>query len=155
MTRSVVESNTGILLAISSGIPSTYDQAGYESTDQIPTWQTIGQVETVGPHGVTRQIIEFTPIDTGVISKSGGSKNYGNMDIVIGDIPADAGQVIVKTASESNAHYSVKLTYPDGAVHYIDSIVYKFEYTGGGANDISKVNAGFALTRAPVVVAAA
>lgn len=153
MPRTVVESNTGILVAISATIPATYDEAGYSSTDIVFT--PIGEVETVGPHGVTRTIIEFKPVGTGVITKMGGSKNYGNMDVTLGDVPADSGQVIVLASAEANAHYSVKVTYPDGAVHYLDVISYKFEYTGGGADDVQKVNAGFALTRAPVVVAAA
>lgn len=153
MTRSVVESNTGLLVAISAGIPSTYDQAGYESTDIVYT--PIGEVETVGPHGVERQIITFTPVATGVIAKMSGSKDYGSMDVTLGDVPADSGQAIVAAASESNAHYSVRLTYPDGAKHYLDAIAYRFQYSGGGANDVQRVNAGFALSRAPVVVAAA
>lgn len=153
MPRSVVESNTGLQIAISSVIPETFDEAGYESTDLVFT--DIGEVETVGPHGVERQIITFTPVDTGVIAKMPGSKDYGSMDVSIGNIPADAGQVIVKASSESNSHYSVKLTYPDGEVHYLDVITYRFRYTGGGANDVDKIDAGFALTRAPVVVAAA
>jgi hypothetical protein len=153
MPRTVVESNTGLAVAISAVIPSTYDQAGYESTDLVYT--AIGEVETVGPHGVERQIITFTPVYTGVIAKMPGSKDYGSMDVTIGNVPSDAGQVIVKASSEANAHYSVKLTYPDGEVHYLDVISYRFRYTGGGANDVDKIDAGFALTRAPVVVAAA
>lgn len=153
MSRTVVDANVGLAVAISAVIPSTYDQAGYESTDLVYT--TIGEIETKGPHGVERQIITFTPVYTGVIAKMPGSKDYGNMDCVVGNVPADAGQVIVKASAEANAHYSVKLTYPDGEVHYLDVISYRFRYTGGGANDVNKVDIGFALTRAPVVVAAA
>lgn len=151
--RTAVESNTGTLTAISASLPATYDEAGYSSTDVIFT--SIGEIENHGPHGVTRQIITFTPVDTGVIAKMSGSKDYGNMDLTIGNLgTSNAGQQILKAASESNLHYSVRLTYPDGEVHYIDVIVYKFEYSGGGANDVDKVMCGFALSRAPVVVAA-
>ena len=152
MARTVVESNTGQTFAISAGLPATFDEAGYE--DSGLNFTTIGEVETMGPYGVTRQIIEFTPVDTGVVTKMPGSKNYGNMEATLGNVPADAGQTIVRLASESNNHYSVRVTYPDGEVHYLDVIVSKFEYAGGGANDVERVNFGFAVTRAPVVVAA-
>lgn len=154
----VVKSNTGTLVAICAVIPDTYDQAGYESTDLVFT--EIGEIETVGAHGVERQIVTFTPVADGVIAKMSGSKDYGNMDLTIGNLPGDAGQALLKTASESNNHYSVKITYPTGsgestpAVHYLDVIVSKFSFVGGGANDVDKVNSTFAVCRAPVVIAA-
>lgn len=152
MPRTAVESNTGQTFAISPNIPLTFDEAGYEASAVVFT--TIGEVETMGPYGVTRQVIEFTPVDTGIVTKMPGSKNYGNMEATLGNVPANAGQAIVKAASESNNHYSVRVTYPDGEVHYLDVIVTSFEYAGGGANDVERVNFGFAVTRAPVVVPA-
>jgi len=148
--RTVVETISGATLAISATIPATYDQAGYEATNVVFT--AIGEVENYGNHGVNKTIVEFTPVDTSVVTKLSGSKNYGTMALTLGYLPSDAGQALLLTASESVAHYSIKLTYPDTEVHYLDVIVAKFEYQDGSVNDVQRLSVDIALTRAPVIV---
>lgn len=150
--RTVVEALAGATLAISAVLPSTYDQAGYESTDLVFT--AVGEIENYGNHGMTATITEFTPVDTAIVAKVKGSKNYGNMSLMIGNLPADGGQDIVQAASESNNHYSIKITYPDGIVHYLDVLVSKFEWQDGAVNDVQKIATDFAVCRAPIIVAA-
>lgn len=150
--RSVVASLAGAALAISATLPDTYDEAGYESTDFVFT--EVGEVENFGNHGVTAVITEFTPVKTAVVAKVKGSKNYGNMALMIGNLPSDAGQAIVKAASESNNHYSVRITYPDGIIHYLDVLVSKFENQDGAVNDVQKISCEMAVCRQPVEVAA-
>jgi hypothetical protein len=151
--RTVIEGLSGCTVAISATLPATYDAAGYGATSVVYT--AIGQVESYGDHGVTAAITEFTPVDTAVVTKVKGSKNYGNMSLTLGCLPSDAGQDIVQTASESNAHYSLKLTYPDTSVHYMDVLVSKFTDLGGDVNDVHKISAEFAICRKPVIVAQA
>jgi len=151
--RTVVGTISGATLAISASLPATYDAAGYGATSI--TYTTIGEVENFGNHGVTATITEFTPISTAVVAKMKGSKNYGTMSMTLGSIPTDAGQAIITTASESTAHYSAKLTYPDGEIHYLDVLVAKDEYQDGSVNDAMKRSVDFAICRAPVIVAAA
>jgi len=151
--RTVVQSIAGATLSISASIPATYDQAGYEASAVVFT--AIGEVENYGNHGVTANISEFVPVDTSVVTKVKGSKNYGTMALTLGSIPSDAGQAILETASESNSHYSAKLSYPDGEVHYMDVLVGKKEYQDGAVNDISRIAVDLALCRKPIVVAAA
>lgn len=151
--RTVVGTISSATLAISASLPATYDAAGYGAT--TITYTTIGEVENFGNHGITATITEFTPIASAVVAKMKGSKNYGTMALTIGSIPTDAGQVIVKAASESNAHYSAKLTYPDGEIHYMDVLVGKHEYQDGAVNDVMKLSVDLAICRAPVIVAAA
>lgn len=150
--RSVVEALAGATFAISATLPDTYDQVGYESTDFV--WSPVGDIENYGNHGVRATITEFTPVDTAVITKVKGSKNYGTMALVLGNVPADSGQAILKAASESNAHYSAKVTYADGVVHYIDVLVASFEYQDGQVNDVQKIAVEIAICRKPVEVAA-
>jgi hypothetical protein len=100
-------------------------------------------------------VVEFTPVDTATVSKAKGSKNYGNMALTIGSVPGDAGQALLLAASESTAHYSFKMTYPDGEIHYIDAIVSKFEYVDGSVNSNSMINCELAICRKPVVQVAA
>lgn len=151
--RTEVQTITGATLAISATVPSTYDSAGYTGSPQI-TWTTIGSIENFGNHGGTAQINTFTPVDTGAVQKSKGSKDYGTMSLVLGSIPSDTGQALLDTAFESTAHYSFKLSYPDGAVHYFDALVSKAEWMDGAANDNSRRAVDLAISRKPVVVAA-
>lgn len=150
--RTVVGTISTATLAISASLPATYDAAGYGATGMVYT--AIGEIENFGNHGVTATITEFTPISTAVVAKVKGSKNYGTMALMIGSIPSNAGQVIVKAASESNNHYSVKLTYPDGEIHYMDVLVAKYEFQDGAVNDVMKASVDLAICRAPVIVAA-
>lgn len=150
--RTVVGTLSGATLAISATLPATYDAAGYGAT--TISYTAIGEIENYGNHGVTATIVEFTPVDTAVVAKMKGSKNYGTMALSVGSIPSNAGQVILKTASESTAHYSGKLTYPDGEIHYMDVLVAKHEYQDGSVNDPMKLSVDLAIAKAPVIVAA-
>jgi hypothetical protein len=151
--RTVIESLAGATLAISANLPATYDAAGYGATTVVFT--LAGEVESFGDHGMTKAITEFTPIDTQVVAKVPGSKNYGNMAITLGCLPSNAGQDIIQTAAESTAHYSIKLTYQDTSIHYMDVLVSKFVDLGGSVNDVHKISAEFAICRKPVIVAQA
>ena len=153
----VVESLTGAKIYISATLPESYDAAGYQSTDMV--WTEITEVETFGNHGGTKTITPFTPIATGVIAKVGGSKDYGTMNLMLGNVAGDAGQALLRTAFEAtNTHYSIKIQYDDGAAvtdeqHYLDVLVSKFEWQDGDANSVRKIACDLTLCRAPVVVA--
>ena len=149
--RTIINSAAGTTLAISASLPATYDASGYGAT--TITYTAIGQVENFGQHGVTAAVTEFTPVDTSVVAKVKGSKNYGTMSCTLGSIPGDAGQVIMRAASESINRYSVKITYPDTSIHYMDVLVSKYEQQDGAVNDIQKISCDFAVCRAPVIVA--
>jgi hypothetical protein len=148
--RTIINSTAGATLAISASLPATYDAAGYGAT--TITYTAVGEVENFGQHGVTATVTEFTPIDTSIVTKVKGSKNYGTKSLTLGSIPGNAGQVILKAASESNNRYSVKITYPDTSIHYMDVLVSKYEQVDGAVNDIQKINCDFAICRLPVIV---
>jgi hypothetical protein len=149
--RTVIESMAGAVLSITATLPATYDSAGYEAS--VMNFTTVGEVETFGSYGVTANVAEFTPIDTSIITKVKGSKNYGNMDITMACLPSNTGQDLIEAASESKNRYSLKIVFPDTSIHYMDILVSKFEWVGGSANDVRKVNASFAICRKPVQVA--
>lgn len=151
--NTVPVSLSGATLSISATLPDTYDAAGYASTDIVYT--LIGEIENYGNHGGTATITEFTPVDTAIVAKIKGSKNYGTMSLMMAHIPTDAGQVILEAAFESTAHYSVKLTYPSGRIHYMDVLVAKNENQDGAVNDVQKYAVDLALCRKPIKVAAA
>jgi len=150
--RTVVESLAGATIGISATLPATYDVAGYDASSIVFT--NIGQVESYGNHGLAAAVTEFTPVETATVAKVKGSKNYGVMSLTMANVPSDAGQALLKTASESlsNVHYSVEVRYPDSEYHYLDVIVTKLEYVDGAVNDVHKLNVDLAICRKPVIV---
>lgn len=148
----------GATLAISANLPATYDASGYGATAVVFT--TVGKVENFGEHGLERGVSQFAPVDTGVVEKFQGQKDYGDMALVLGNVPVNAGQVIIHAANESQNHYSVKVTYPLGPgeataeIHYLDVIVTRAKYADGAVGDVRKLNCTFAICRKPVIVAA-
>lgn len=149
--HTAVESLTDTIYAISASLPATYDAAGYGATTIVYT--AIGKVQTILPYGSDRAVNKFQPI-AGAVEKIKGAPDYGDGDMIFGSVPADAGQVIVKAADASPNHYSLKITYPDGEVHYLDIIVAGFKYAGGGEGTPITVTAKIGICRAPVIVVA-
>ena len=150
-TRTSVESITGATYAICATLPATYDAAGYGLTSLIYT--TIGSVESVTNYGSKRSVTTFTPIN-GAVQKVKGAPDYGTMTITYGDVPSDAGQIITKASEVSPNHYSIKITYPDGEIHYLDVLNSSYEYEGAKAGDVKKVMATLNICMPPVIIAA-
>lgn len=137
--------------AISASLPATYDAAGYASTDI--TYTTIDKVESFPEFGLNMQVAEFLPVD-GDVEYTKHTKRYGQGPMVVGDLPADAGQVIVKAAASSYNHYSMKITYADGEVHYLDVLVTSWTLSPSSDGQQMKRTAQITLCKEPVVVAA-
>lgn len=142
---------TDTTYAICATLPATYDAAGYGATTL--TYTAIGKVQDFTPYGSKRATGKFNPI-SGAVEKYKGSADYGDGDLVCADVPADAGQVIVKAAEASQNHYTIKVTYPDGEVHYLDVLVSSWVLSGGKENTPLLRTATLGICRAPVIVAA-
>ena len=147
--RTIIESLSGAVLSISAALPTTYDASGYGAVGGL---SAVAQVENYANHGMVAAVTEFTPVDTAVVAKVKGSRNYGTMSLVIGYVPVDTGQALLKTASESNNRYTIKIVYQDTSIHYLDVLVSKFEYVDGSVNDVQKLNVDLAICRIPVIV---
>lgn len=144
-------SQTDTIYAISAALPATYDAAGYGATSMV--YSTIGDVSSAMAHGSKRTVNKFQPI-AGAVQKTKGSPDYGDGDMQMADIPADAGQVILKAAEASANHYSMKITYADGEKHYLDIIVSSWDLSGGKEGDPLIRTATIGICKAPVIVAA-
>lgn len=123
----------GTALAISAGAPATQDAAGYAAL----TWTEIGQIEKIGAIGATTNKVEFQPLK-GPKQKHKGSTDYGSLQPSLAHDDEDAGQTLLRTASEpeNNAKYSFKATYPDGAIRYWQGRVFGYPETVDGADTI-------------------
>lgn len=157
--RTDVQTLKGATLALSASRPTLgFDQAGYSDTDIV--WTVVGKVENYGNHGMTANISTFVAVEDAVVVKLKGSKDYGTMNVVLGNVPSDTGQTLLATASESQNRYSARITYPLGdgevtpEVHYLDVLVASREFNDGAVNDVRKVAVALAICKKPVEVAA-
>jgi hypothetical protein len=149
--HTAIASHSDATYAISAGLPATYDAAGYAAT--TITYTAIGKVESFPEFGSEQAINEFVPIN-GSVEYYKGVTRYGTGDMVVGDVPADAGQVIIKAAAASANHYSVKITYPDGEIHYLDVLVAGWKLSQASEGNAMKRTATLGVCKAPVIVAA-
>lgn len=125
----------GTALAISAAAPATEDAAGYAAL----THTEIGQVEKIGAIGAVFGKVEFQPLK-GPKQKHKGSVDYGSLQPSLAHDDADAGQTLLRTASESNNLYSFKVTYPDGAIRYFRGRVFGYPENTDGADTIIMAN---------------
>lgn len=149
--HTAVESFTDTVYSISDDLPATYDAAGYAATTVVFT--TIGKVKSFPEFGSERSVQEWRPI-AGAIEKSKGAPNYGGGPMVLGDLPADAGQVILKAAEASPNHYSIKAVFPDGEITYFDVLVCSWRASAAAEGAFFERTAMLQFCKAPVVVAA-
>lgn len=149
--HTAVASHTDATYAISASLPATYDAAGYGATTMV--YAAIGKVSDFIAYGSKRNVNEWVPI-SGAVEYTKGAPRYGNGDMLMGDLPADAGQIILKAAEASANHYSIKVTYADGEIHYLDGIVSAWTLSGGKEGAPMVRTATISICKAPVVVAA-
>lgn len=123
----------GTALAISAGIPATQDGTGYAAL----TFTEIGGIEKIGSIGATTNKVEFQPLK-GAKQKHKGSTDYGSLQPSMAHDKADAGQILVRTASAPTNHalYAFKATYPNGDVRYWQGRVFGYPETVDGADTI-------------------
>lgn len=151
--HTAIEPATGTTYAVSATLPATYDAAGYAAT--TITYTAIGKVQTFPEIGLNRAVGTFQPIASAV-EKFDGTPNYGGGDAMIGDVVGDAGQAILKTASEATtrAHVSIKVTRPDTAVAYLDCLVSSWQLSQAQENTPYVRKCHIEICREPVIVAA-
>jgi hypothetical protein len=130
----------GTALAITAGVPATLDAAGYAAL----TYTEVGGIDKIGAIGATTAKVEFQPLN-GAKEKHKGSTDYGSLAPTMAYDKADAGQTLLRTASDpsNNALYAFKATYPNGDVRYFRSRVFGYPETIDGADSI--------ITAAPTI----
>lgn len=135
--------------AISATLPATYNAAGYA----LLTFTTLDRVSTFPEFGAQSNTTEFVPI-TGAIEYIKGARRYGTGDILLADMPLDAGQVLLKAAEAGQLPYSLEITYPDGEIHYAEILVSSWKLSGASEGTVKTRTATVSLGRVPVEVAA-
>ena len=150
---SEVFTTLGTTLSLVAGVPETFNDAGYADL----TYAAVGEVGDLGEFGGTREVVTFTPVDTGIVAKRPGSIDYGQMSLQIARDATDAGQVALQSAldgAESGNVHSFKLLDRNGDILYYTGIVSSFTYNAGSANTMFGGSCTIDLTSKPLPVAA-
>jgi len=143
----------GTTLSVVAGAPATFDDLGYGAL----TYVAVGEVGDLGEFGGTREVVTFTPVDTGIVAKRAGSIDYGQMSLQIGRDASDVGQVALQSAldgTESGNVHSFELVDRNGDTLFYTGIVSSFTYNAGSANTIFGGSCTIDLTSKPLPVAA-
>ena len=123
-----VEKSAGTKLAISAGVPATFDNLGYSAL----AFTTVGEVADFGDIGREYELRTRKPLGVLHTKKGKGGFNDGSSDVKLALDSADAGQVLMKTASNSDAEYAFRVTLPSGNIFYFQSLVMNFKSSIGG-----------------------
>lgn len=146
---SEVYSGLGATIAISAGVPATFDGTGYAAL----TYTEIGGVDSVGTTGRKYNKVEFKPMKTGVAQKRKGTADSGAFDIKAAHDSDDAGQILLKTAANhASAKYAFKVTRQNGDVRYCQGLVMSAEIALDGADNVEMLTANVEVTASPTGV---
>ena len=140
----------------SSAAPATLDQAGYE-TDS--SYVLVGEIEDLGELGDESSAVTFAAIGDGRIRKAKGARDAGQMDLVIGVDPLDAGQDALRAAEATNFNYNFKVelplapdeTYSQG-YRYFRGLVMSQREAYGTNDNIMRMNVSIGVNTAVVYV---
>lgn len=133
----VSSTSAGTTLAISAGNPATLDGTGYAAL----TYTEVGGVEKLGVIGSTTNKIAFQPLKGG-IEKFKGSTDYGSLQPSMAYDKADAGQILLRTASAPDNHalYAFLATYPNGDKRYFRARTFGWPENIDGADSLIMAN---------------
>lgn len=138
--------SAGTKLAISAGVPATQTEAGYEAL----TYTEIANVESIGAFGAVTEEITFQPLRGPRQSHKGGT-NYGSLNPSLANDPSDAGQTLLRTASQNpTALYAFEVTFPSGDKRFFQGRVFGFPENVGAANTILMANPTIGISTAVV-----
>ena len=123
----------GTTLAISAGVPATFDDAGFVALSYSP----IGEVTDIGGNlGREFDLVTHQPLATRATQKIKGGYNSGSATITMALDEDASGQILCAAALQSDNAYSFKLTRQDGSIRFFRAMVMGFPETYGGVNTI-------------------
>jgi len=116
-------SDIGTTLAIATGLPATFTEAGYEAM----SWVVVGGLQTAGQLGGDDATITVSDLGTGRARTLKGETTGGVVPFSTREIPGDAGQVAIAAAGLSRAEFSFRIGEPLTVERYISGPVMNYK----------------------------
>lgn len=127
-----IQSVAGASIALSAALPATFTAAGYDAL----TYTVLGEVTDLGEFGRVYEVIRHNPINTRATRKLKGSFDEGQVPLTVALDNDDAGQILAKTASLSDADYSIRVVDQEGNQYYFLAKVMSFRRRFGTVNNV-------------------
>ena len=143
-----VRTSAGSTLQISAANPATFDSTGYAAL----TYTGVGEITNMGDFGRVYNVVKHNPLSTRSTNKRKGSYDPGSLDLKLGLDTDDAGQILMKAASQSDNNYSFLLTTQNGDKYYFQGQVTSFKVSVGGVDDITSASCQLEITASPTGV---
>jgi len=135
-------SSAGTTIKISSGVPATFDQAGYS----VLSYTKIGKTETFSAFGRVYEEITFKPLDTRATQKFKGSFDEGGIDIKMALDDSDAGQLIVQQALDSDSDFAFEVSMPGKKKRWFQGKVLSFPPEVGSSSTLTMITVRVSIT---------
>lgn len=138
------EISVGTQLSVVKGAPATNDSSGFAAL----TYTDVGEVQNIPQFGGSREVPTHTPLDTGIVAKYAGSKNYGESSVTIALDNSDSGQGVLEEGFDGSGDgeiHSVKIADTNHTV-YFQAYITGFQYNWGDANTVTTIDVTFAIT---------
>lgn len=134
--------SAGTTLHISAGVPSTFDDTGYAAL----TYTAVGEVTDLGEFGREYNLVTHNPLANRGTVKLKGSFNEGSIQAQLALDTDDAGQILAKTASKSDANYAFKVITQNGDKYYFQAKVMSFKVGVGGVDTVTSATMTLEIT---------
>lgn len=116
----------GTTLAIATGVPATFDEAGYEAL----TWVNIAGLVSIGEVGDDHETISVPDLTLGRIRTIKGAAVGTTIAIALREVPLDAGQVAAEAAAKAaGGEYSFRVSEPAGKEQYFSGMTGSWKRT--------------------------
>lgn len=137
-----VETVAGTTLSICAAQPATFNVAGYGAL----AWTGVAEITDGGDHGREYAVVTHSPIASRGVQKFKGSFNEGQKTLQLAIDDDDAGQVILKSALNSDNDYSFKVLYQGGAIDYFQAKVTSFKKAASSVDAIRSATVQLEIT---------
>lgn len=112
------------------------------------TYIEVKQVESLGDFGDTSNLVNFTSLSDARVRKLKGSRDAGELALVVGNVPDDPGQVALIAAEKTKFLYAFKVEFADkgpgsGALNticYFAALVNSASFSVGEADSVIRSN---------------
>ena len=125
--------SAGTTIGISAALPATYTQAAFAAL----TYTEIGEVSDLGEFGREYNVVKFNPLKDRRTVKRKGSFDDGTVQVQLAKAATDAGQILLKSAVNSDASHSVKIVLQDGTIFYFTAQVSSSTVNVGNVDQIT------------------
>lgn len=125
--------SAGTTIGISAALPATYNQAAFAAL----TYTEIGEVSDLGEFGREYNVVKFNPLKDRRTVKRKGSFDDGTVQVQLAKAATDAGQILLKSAVNSDASHSVKIVLQDGTIFYFTAQVSSSTVNVGNVDQIT------------------